>query len=166
MAGVAGFDLLTPYLGKTPGSGVKGQAALLAADLQNQPQIYADGIYIIPHANGTTAIGSTSENTYTDATKTDRQLDDLIAKARNLCPPFANAPVLQRWAGLRPKALRRDPMLGPIPGLPNTFAALGAFKIGFGLAHKVGALMADYASDKQVDLPTSFTVEHHLEHRP
>lgn len=164
-AGVPGFELLTPLLGQVTGKGVKGQAALLGASLPSKtPVIFDDGLYIVPHANGTTAIGSTSENTYIHATATDTQLDTLIAQARALCPVLETAPILQRWAGIRPKARRRDPMLGPVPGHPGLFLASGAFKIGFGIAHKVGTALADCLTGQDPSLPESFTVTHHMDH--
>ena len=43
------------------GNGVKGQSALLALDMADAPQVFADGIHVIPHADGTVAIGSTTE---------------------------------------------------------------------------------------------------------
>ncbi len=108
------------------------------------------------------AIGSTSENKYDDPATTDQQLDAILERARATCPTLAAAPVMQRWAGLRPKARKRDPMLGPVPGQEAVFAAMGAFKIGFGIAHKVGGVLADYATGAPVDLPDSFTVGHHI----
>ena len=161
-SGVEGFAMIERWTGRRAGSGVKGQAALLACDLGSAPQIYADGIYIVPHANGRVAIGSTSENTYDDPAATDGQVDEILDRARAICPALAAAPVQQRWAGLRPKARKRDPMLGPVPGRDGVLAAMGAFKIGFGIAHKVGGVLADYASGVPVDLPDSFTVGHHI----
>lgn len=160
-AGVGGFELLAPWVTRRPGAGQKGQAALLDADLRGRPQVYADGIYIVPHADGTVAVGSTSEGEYDSPTATDGQLETVIARARAICPALAAAPVLRRWAALRPRPRRRDPMLGPIPGLPRHFAALGAFKIGFGLAHKVGDTLAD-CLDGRADIPQSFTIDAHL----
>ena len=160
-AGVAGFDLIAPHTPLHPGSGVKGQAALLDIDMGDHPQIYADGVYIIPHANGTVAVGSTSENTWT-VEGTDEQLDTVIAKARAICPILANAPVLQRWSGIRPKARRRDPMLGRVPNLRGVHTALGAFKIGFGLSHKIGDVVAAHIHEETVELPDSFTLAWHM----
>lgn len=161
-SGVAGFEVIEGWTGRRAGSGVKGQAALLGCDLGSAPQVYADGLYIVPHANGTVAVGSTSENRYDDPSATDALLDDVLARARAICPALRDAPVLQRWAGVRPKARKRDPMLGPVPGQPGVFAAMGAFKIGFGIAHKVGEVLADFASGAAPDLPVSFTVGHHI----
>jgi len=161
--GARGFALLDQHAAQETGCGIKGQAGLLACDLGDAPQIYADGVYVIPHADGQVAIGSTTEKQFTDPTATDGQLDDLFIRARSVCPAIADAPVIQRWAGLRPKARRRDPMLGPVPGLPGVFAAMGAFKIGLGLAPVIGGMLAKMVAGEAVDLPKSFTFAHHME---
>lgn len=161
--GYEGFHLLDYHFGTQMGTGVKGQAALLDIDMGDAPQIYADGVYVVPHTDGTTTVGSTSENKWGQPYEIDHLLDDVIARARAICPKIEAAPILQTWAGLRPKARRRDPMLGPIPDADGVFAAMGGFKIGFGLAHKIGYSMADMVQGKPVDLPKSFTLDHHLE---
>ncbi|MEM9715402.1 MAG: FAD-binding oxidoreductase [Pseudomonadota bacterium] len=160
-SGVHGIDWLSDLMGQSAGGAVKGQAALLDMDLGWIPQVFDDGIYIIPHDTGQTAIGSTSENTW-DHDGTDAQLDEVIAKAHRIMPILRDADVIERWAGFRPKAKRRDPMLGPIPGFDRVYAVLGAFKIGLGLIPKIGDLMADYAEGRPPDLPPSFTIGHHL----
>lgn len=120
----------------------KGQAALLATDWRGAPVITAPGLYVVPHADGTVAVGSTSERGLTD-TATDAQLDTLIQRARTLCPDLADAPVIERWAGLRPRAVTRQPVLGPLPGQPGQFILNGGFKTGFALAPLMAALLAD-----------------------
>ncbi len=162
-SGVDGFSKIEKWTGRSGGKGVKGQAALLDLDLGNTPQIFAEGIYIVPHQNGTVAVGSTSENQYEHATTTDQKLDDILDRARRLCPTLANAPFTPRWAALRPKARRRDPMLGVIPTQTRVWAALGAFKIGFGIAPQVGEVLADMVTGVAVDLPKSFTVDYHFD---
>ncbi len=160
-SGVAGFDMIAPYTSLHPGSGVKGQAAVLGADMTGHPQIYAEGVYIIPHADGAVAVGSTSEKTWaTDGI--DEQLDTVIAKARAICPILENAPVQQRWSGIRPKARRREPMLGAVPTLKGVYTALGAFKIGFGLSHKIGETVASQIRGEPVDIPECFTLDWHM----
>ena len=163
-AGVPGFALMADRIGPRAGSGVKGQAGLLRHALPpDHPVLFHDGLYIVPHDDGTVAVGSTSENRYDDPTATDAQLDTLIERARGMMPALRDAPVIERWAGLRPKARRRDPMLGPVPGLPGVYLATGAFKIGFGIAQKVGEVLAEFVTGQAPDLPPSFTVEHHME---
>jgi glycine/D-amino acid oxidase-like deaminating enzyme len=138
------------------GRGVKGQAMLLAHAAPDAPQIYADGLYIVPHADGTTAIGSTSETTWADPTATDAQLDSLRQRAEAILPALATAPEITRWAALRPRADTRQPILGPWPGRPGHILANGAFKLGFGLAPAVARLIADLAITGQADIPEPF----------
>ncbi|MGY9052727.1 MAG: FAD-dependent oxidoreductase, partial [Rhodobacterales bacterium] len=76
---------------------------------------------------------------------------------------WSNAKILETWAGVRPKARRRDLMIGPVPEVDGVFVAMGGFKVGFGLAHKVGVTLADLIQNKPTNLPKSFTIEHHLE---
>lgn len=160
--GTAGLADLSQALGKPVGAGVKGQALSLRFDARDQPQIYAGSLHIIPHEDGTVAIGSTSENQWSDATATDSQLEDLHARAIAALPCLADAPVIDRWAGLRPRAKSRAPMLGPWPGRPGHFIANGGFKIGFGMAPKLAATLADLILENRDTIPPGFRVEDSL----
>ncbi|WP_370159379.1 NAD(P)/FAD-dependent oxidoreductase [Limimaricola soesokkakensis] len=160
--GVAGLEEISALAGKTAGTGVKGQAALLRPrgfDASDAPQIFADGLHAVPHADGTVGIGSTSERDYDDGAATDAQLDALVARARGLCPALAGAEVVERWAGVRPRARSRAPMLGPHPFRENAFIANGGFKIGFGLAPLVGEVLADLVLEGTDRIPESFRPE-------
>lgn len=144
---------------------VKGQAALLAADLgASTPVIYLDGLYVVPHEGGRVAIGSTSENRFDDPSSTDHQLDTLIAAAIRLVPSLQGADVLERWAGLRPKAIGRDPMVGALPGLQRISVLTGGFKVSFGIAHRLAsALTGVIVGDRtETGLPESFSPIFHL----
>lgn len=138
------------------GGGVKGQAALLAHDAAGSPQIYADGLHIVPHLDGTVAIGSTSEREFDDPTSTDARLDDLIERAAGQMPVLHGARVVTRWAGVRPRAQSRAPLLGPFPGKPGEFVMNGGFKIGFGMAPKSAQIMADLVLDGLDTIPHEF----------
>jgi len=148
--GVAG---LTPF----GGGGVKGQSALLRCDHADAPQVFADALHIVPHADGTVAIGSTSERDVTD-TGTDGQLDALIARARDICPILRDAPVVDRWAGIRPRAKSRAPIVGPWPGRPGHYVANGGFKIGLAMAPAIAAMLADLILEGRDRIPESFHV--------
>ena len=114
--GVAGLAALSADLGRAVGGGVKGQALLLAHDARDAPQLFVDGLHIVPHADGTVAVGSTSERAWDDPAATDEQLDALLARAVAACPALAGAPVVARWAGLRPRAASRAPDAGRLAG--------------------------------------------------
>lgn len=139
------------------GSGVKGQSALLGFDAADAPQVFADGLHIVPHADGTVAIGSTSERDAQDLV-TDAQLEALIDKARAICPALRAAQVLDRWAGLRPRAASRAPLVGPWPGRPGHYVANGGFKIGLAMAPACAVLLADLILEGRDRIPAEFKV--------
>lgn len=146
--GVAG---LAPF----GGNGVKGQSALLAFVAPEAPQVFADALHLVAHIDGTVAIGSTSEREVMDLA-TDALLDGLIDKARATCPVLANAPVVDRWAGIRPRAKSRAPLLGAWPERPGHFLANGGFKIGFGMAPAVAGMIADLVLEGRDTIPEGF----------
>ena len=157
--GVAGLQDLSAALGKSIGNGVKGQAALLRFDAGEVPQLFADAIHIVPHADGTLAIGSTSEREYDDPTGTDALLEDVIDRAMRAVPVLHGAEVIERWAGVRPRSKSRAPMLGAHPLHKGQFIANGGFKIGFGMAPKVAEVMADLMLEGHDRVPEDFRPE-------
>lgn len=138
------------------GGGVKGQAAVLAYDAAGQPQLFADALHIIPHHDGTVAIGSTSEREFETPHETDTQLDAVLARAIAVFPVLKDAPVIARWAGVRPRSKSRAPILGVHPARPDAFVANGGFKIGFGMAPKAGEVMAELILDGRDTIPAGF----------
>lgn len=136
------------------GGGVKGQAARLAADPGAVPLIHAAGLFIVPHADGTVAVGSTSERDRTD-TDTDSGLDMIVDRARALVPALRDAPVIERWAGIRPRAPGGQAILGAHPLRPGHFIANGGFKTGFGLAPLAGEMLADLVLDGRDRIPAA-----------
>ncbi|MCH2167093.1 MAG: FAD-binding oxidoreductase [Oceanicola sp.] len=160
--GAAGLDDLSAHFGRTVGQGIKGQAALLQMDRASAPQLFVDGLHIIPHGDGTVAVGSTTEREFADAAATDALLDGVLDQARAAVPVLKTAPVIQRWAGLRPRARSRAPMLGAWPGRPGHYIANGGFKIGFGVVTEVARVMADLVMQGIDRIPEGFRVEENL----
>lgn len=154
--GAQGLRELSKQFGQDIGDGEKGQAALLAHDAAGQPQIYVDGLHIIPHLDGTVAIGSTTERYYDDPTGTDKQLDDIIERAQLTMPILKGSKILARWAGERPRAASRAPLLGKWPGKEHHFIANGGFKIGFGMAPKIAQIMCTLVLEQIDDIPDEF----------
>jgi glycine/D-amino acid oxidase-like deaminating enzyme len=157
--GWRGLAALSEDLGRKVGDGVKGQAVLLGFDARDAPQLFADGLHVIPHADGTVAVGSTSERDFEEADTVDTQCDALLARAFDAVPALRGAPVVARWAGVRPRARSRAPLLGPWPGRPGQFVANGGFKIGFGMAPKVAEVMADLVLEGRDAIPDGFRLE-------
>lgn len=160
--GVAGLEEMTATHHRSIGNGVKGQAALLRHDARGLPQLFTGGVHIIPHQDGTVAVGSTSERDCTSPSDTDAQLDEVIAAARAAVPALAAADVIDRWAGVRPRSRSRAPMLGAWPDRPGHFIANGGFKIGFGMAPKVAEVICDLVLEGLDTIPEGFRVEDNL----
>ncbi|QFY60883.1 FAD-binding oxidoreductase [Rhizobium grahamii] len=168
-AGYQSFPLLaelTSGLTKPLGQPVKGQAALLKADVDpSLPTIFRDGLYVVAHEGGHVAVGSTSENRFETPFTTDDQLDALLVAAQELVPALRGAEVLERWAGLRPKAIDRDPMVGAHPACDRLLALTGGFKVSFGIAHRLAeAVVRTVAGQRPAfELPESFLLSSHID---
>ncbi|MFD1746057.1 NAD(P)/FAD-dependent oxidoreductase [Rhizobium helianthi] len=165
-SGTGSFPLLEqlgPSLPRRLGRAVKGQAALLRAGIETtNPVLFLNGIYVVPHEEGLVAVGSTSEEEFEQPFETDALLDKVIEKARELSPMLRTAPVVERWAGLRPKAVDRDPMIGPHPEAPRVLALTGGFKVSFGLAHRLADAVLAPFSGAVIDTPDNYWLESHL----
>ncbi|WP_417250528.1 NAD(P)/FAD-dependent oxidoreductase [Celeribacter sp.] len=154
-----GLKDLNAAFGREVGNGVKGQALLLDLDMRDQPQIYAESLHVIPHADGTTAIGSTSEREFDSPDTTDALADDLRARAIAALPQLADVPEIRRWAGVRPRAKSRAPMLGAWPERDGHYIANGGFKIGYGMAPLAAKVLVDLILEGRDAIPEDFKVE-------
>lgn len=161
--GYEGLEAMSAQNRRAVGTGIKGQAALIDAGLPDgTPQFFADGVHFVPHQNGTLAIGSTTEREFDGPTGTDAQLDALLEKAYGILPDLRAAPVILRWAGVRPRSRSRAPMLGRYVREEGAYVANGGFKIGFGMAPKVAEVMADLVLEGRDAIPDGFRVEANL----
>ncbi|MCC6007494.1 MAG: FAD-binding oxidoreductase [Rhodobacteraceae bacterium] len=154
--GAAGLVASRGADGLALGGGVKGQAAVLALSVPLAAQVSAPGLHVVPHADGTVAVGSTSERVWQHAEKTDDALEAVIERARGLVPALAKAPVLARWAGLRPRARDGRPLAGPLPGFPGHWIANGGFKTGFALAPALAEALAEALLGEGAGPPAAF----------
>lgn len=157
-SGWRGLRDLSERLGAKVGDGVKGQSAAFRFEAREAPQLFVGGLHIVPHADGTVAVGSTTEREFSDENSVDGQCEALIARAREVLPALAEAEVVTRWAGVRPRARTRAPVLGAWPGRDGHFVANGGFKIGFGMAPKVAEVMADLVLEGVDTVPEGFRV--------
>ena len=175
-SGHEAFATLGAMLGRSAadvGGGVKGQSVALrfspddrldAAALAARPLIYEDGVYVIPHDDGSIAVGGTSEKIWSDATSVDPANAAFLERARALCPPLARAEIAEWWAGVRPRARGRDPLVGRLPGAAPIFAMAGGYKISFGVAHRLAqALIEEIAEQpRATSVPDGFLAAHRL----
>ncbi|CAM4273544.1 NAD(P)/FAD-dependent oxidoreductase [Palleronia rufa] len=157
--GAAGLEALSRALGREVGRGIKGQGAVLSHHAPDMPQIYTGGVHMVPHADGTVGIGSTTEREFDSPDTTDAGLEAVIAAARAAVPALREAAVLRRWAGVRPRARSRQPLLGAWPGRAGHFVANGGFKIGFGTHFAAARMVADLVLDGVDRIPPSMRLE-------
>jgi len=139
------YPLLQPFMGyananKPVGRGVKGQAVLLEYEHdEHLPIVYHDGAYVVPHEENCVAIGSTSENEWQDAHSFDDTNMGFYERAMELVPVLKDAPIIAKWAGVRPRNTLEgrgtEPYLGAVEGHDNLIALIGGFKITLGVAH-------------------------------
>lgn len=164
-AGYGSFPLLEAIIGKVLGNGIKGQAALLKPNSPiniSAPILYDNGTYVIAHEDGLVAVGSTSEREFINPNQTDQALDAVIEKAVLICPALKGAETVERWAGIRPRATGRDPMIGALPENSNIVIATGGFKITLAIAHLMARCALSAAAGDSLAIPSSFLVEAHL----
>ncbi|MDE2790672.1 MAG: FAD-dependent oxidoreductase [Paracoccaceae bacterium] len=157
-AGADSFRWLSPEVASEglTGGGVKGQAALVDCNLGMTPVIQSGGLFIVSHSDATVGVGSTREVDWSNPTETDGQLDSVIDAAAAICPELIGAPVVRRWAGLRPRADGANPLLGLVPNRPGLLVATGGYGIGFGIAHVAGDIVAAHILGRTVSLPDGF----------
>lgn len=127
------------------GKGVKGQAVLVEYNHDDTlPIVYDDGVYIVPHAENLVAIGSTSKNVWLGEKEFDNEDMGFYERAIAAVPALKDAPILEKWAGVRPRNIIPEPLTGKILSASisgrldeyeNIYAAIGGFKIGMGIAH-------------------------------
>ena len=86
----------------------------------------------------------------------------LAQRAAELCPDLAGADIVEQWAGIRPRAAGRDPVVGALPGAPRLVVASGGFKITLGIAHKMADAALNIVTGASCSLPSSFAVAAHI----
>ena len=147
-AGYEAYPMLQPLMvemneGKSIGRGVKGQAVLLQYEHDDTlPIVYHDRSYVVPHANNLVAIGSTSQGIWEgDPHAFDEGNMSFYENALKLVPSLADAPIIGKWAGVRPRNTLEDrgtdPYYEAVPGVDGLFAVIGGFKITLGIGHEI-----------------------------
>ncbi|WP_376796428.1 NAD(P)/FAD-dependent oxidoreductase [Thermogemmatispora sp.] len=124
---------------------LKGQ--LLALRPSGQPlrhTIYAGPLgYLVPKADGSVFVGATSERRGFDKTATAGGLAQLLAVVRQVAPGLEEAAVERTWAGLRPVSIDGLPFIGPAPGSPGLWLAVGHGRVGAITGPVTGFIVAE-----------------------
>jgi len=154
-AGAWGEPFLTT-LGVRPGvHPVRGQIVLFRAAPETVRHIIVVGKeYLVPRGDGLVLAGSTEEpQAGFEKGTTAAGIDGLKSFARELIPALGTAAVEATWSGLRPGSPDGLPFLGPVPGHPNVFAAVGHFRAGVQLSIGTAEVVSAWATGKPYPVP-------------
>ena len=109
--------------------------------------IYSPRGYLVPRRDGRLLAGSTTENAGFDKRVTARGLHSILSNALEISPRVGNLPLINCWAGLRPRSGDNLPVLGRTGAIEGLYYATGHYRNGILLAPITGELLADLIVD-------------------
>jgi glycine oxidase len=112
--------------------------------------IYSSRGYLIPRRDGRLIAGSTSERVGFDKRVTEQGVAEIKSMAIEIAPQVEILPLIDSWAGFRPRAPDDLPVLGRSPEIDGLFYATGHYRNGILLAPITGELMAEAIISKSV----------------
>ena len=122
---------------------VRGQMVCLEAKPQlTRHVIYSPRGYIVPRQDGRLLAGSTSEHAGFAKCVTAGGISTILRNALEISPAISDLPVVDTWAGLRPRAADGLPVLGPCGEIDGLFYATGHYRNGILLAPLTGELIS------------------------
>jgi glycine oxidase len=123
---------------------VRGQMVCLEAKPQlTRHVIYSPRGYLVPRQDGRLLAGSTSENAGFAKCVTAGGIAGILRNALEISGAIADLPVVDTWAGLRPRAPDGLPVLGPCGEIDGLFCATGHYRNGILLAPLTGELISE-----------------------
>jgi glycine oxidase len=128
--------------------------------------IYGRTGYLVPRRDGRLLAGSTSEQVGFDKRVTDEGVDAIKSMAFEIAPSLVATPLVDSWAGFRPRALDDLPIIGPDAEIAGLFYATGHFRNGILLAPITAEVLADSIVDNapssliETFTPKRFCVAH------
>lgn len=114
--------------------------------------LIASRCYIVPRDGGSLLVGATEVEAGFDTTVTAGAVADLVLAAAEAIPAVSSFPFHTAWAGLRPTAPDRLPVLGPC-GPQGLIVATGHYRKGILLAPVTGELIAELITTGTTSFP-------------
>jgi glycine oxidase len=143
-AGVWTADLARSAGLEVPVTPVKGQVMSLRALGKSPRQVIWSGeCYLVPRPDGEILLGATEEEGNYDARPTLAGLNRLTEAALEVVPAAGGFVVDSVWAGLRPAAPDRHPIVGWAPGIDGLMIATAHYRNGVLLGPLTGRRVAD-----------------------
>ncbi|HET7113230.1 MAG TPA: glycine oxidase ThiO [Pyrinomonadaceae bacterium] len=123
---------------------VRGQMVSFDARPQlTRHVIYSPRGYIVPRHDGRLLAGSTSEHAGFARQVTGGGMSSILKNAEEISPSVSALPIVDTWAGLRPRAPDSLPVLGPCDEIGGLFYATGHYRNGILLAPVTGELITE-----------------------
>lgn len=125
---------------------VRGQ--MLCFQTESRPfrhVIYSPRGYVVPRMDGRLLAGSTTERAGFEKHVTGKGIHTIAGHALEIAPLVGGLPLLDAWAGLRPRALGADewPVIGGCAETVGLYYATGHYRNGILLAPITGELLAE-----------------------
>ncbi|HYV82875.1 MAG TPA: FAD-dependent oxidoreductase, partial [Pyrinomonadaceae bacterium] len=122
---------------------IRGQMICLEAKPQlTRHVIYSPRGYIVPRQDGRLLAGSTSEHAGFAKCVTAGGIAGILRNALEISPAITGLPLVDTWAGLRPRAADGLPVIGPCGEIDGLFCATGHYRNGILLAPLTGELIS------------------------
>ncbi len=122
---------------------VRGQMVCLEARPQlTRHVIYSPRGYLVPRRDGRLLAGSTSEHVGFAKHVTAGGISTILRNALEISPAISTLPIVDTWAGLRPKAADGLPVLARCDEIDGLFFATGHYRNGILLAPLTGELVS------------------------
>lgn len=123
---------------------VRGQMLAIAdPPIPLNAVVAAGGIYLVPRADGTVAVGATEEpDAGFDTSVTPAGVAWLVERIERLAPSLNRGKLIATWAGLRPGTDDGEAIIGRVPHLDNAWVATGHFRSGALLAPATAEALA------------------------
>jgi glycine oxidase len=123
---------------------VRGQMVCLEAKPQLTHHIICSPRgYIVPRKDGRLLAGSTSERAGFAKQVTAGGISSILQHAHAISPAISSLPIVDTWAGLRPRSSDGLPVLGPCDEIDGLFYATGHYRNGILLAPLTGELISE-----------------------
>ena len=123
---------------------VRGQMVCLESKPQlTKHVIFSPRGYLVPRQDGRLLAGSTSENAGFARRVTAGGIASILRHALSISPVVKDLPIVDTWAGLRPRAADGLPVLGPCGEIDGLFYATGHYRNGILLAPLTAELISE-----------------------
>ncbi|HEX7997546.1 MAG TPA: glycine oxidase ThiO [Pyrinomonadaceae bacterium] len=123
---------------------VRGQILCFEANPRSlRHVIYSPRGYVVPRLDGRVLAGSTVEHAGYDKRVTGHGLEAIMAQALEIAPLVGELPLLDVWAGLRPRAEDDLPVLGMSAEIDGLVYATGHYRNGILLAPVTAELICE-----------------------